>query len=143
MFKRSLFAVGVLALLSACSSFKTKEPAWDLVCTHSDYTCVGIKEPVVVEADLVNGIYGEYFPGDQWVILRVNMEEPQRTIVLVHEMVHYLQWSHGKSKLDDPMSVRCKREKEAFDVSYEVSLELGAPDTQWFEVAPIYGCLPF
>ena len=138
---RSLFAVALLAL-SACYSLKTNEPktAWEQACAHSTYSCRGVKEPLVVEADLADRIYGEYFPGTKHVIITVGLHEPKRTLVLAHEMTHYLQWVHKMTSMDDSKAVRCEREKEAFDVSYAVSIELGVPDTRWQDIAFVYGC---
>ena len=149
---KNLTALTLLLVLAACASLVRTRPtspedhAWVFLCyADQTYDCKGIEPPQVVRNDSLNNMFGSlgfYFPGDDMVFIRTDLESREEEIgVLIHEIAHYLQyqtrWSKGKH--------RCDVEQEAFRISDKYYTKVGRLDLvrgpTWHESYP--RCTPY
>lgn len=103
-------------------------------CALSRYTCKGIPAPHIRETIFVDrgGAYGWYW-GGRTIYLTPGMSPEMRYVVMVHEMVHYLQcYEDAKCFPRTAPFETCVVEEEAFEVSDQVIRRLGAD-----KVAPL------
>jgi hypothetical protein len=110
-----------------------KEPlnaytAFREACRLSRYSCWGLQPPMVRYSSYVDveGAYGLYFGGRTVWLSPTAMKTPEEHyIVMVHEMVHYLQAYVDQNGLPfETKFERCVREFEAFEVSDRVARRL-------------------
>ena len=122
--------IGALLLMIGCANTPRTEEAvaWDYACTKFD--CRGVPVPIVVTAEWLYdygeagyGAWGFYYDGDPYVYVDPDLEPELRTVVTVHEMVHYLQWvTTGEN------APSCDREAEAWSVGDDYALLIGRDD---------------
>lgn len=139
----SLAVLGLLVLAAVGaegveSRFSDKD-AWRDACRISQYSCLFVKRPFVVEIPM-QGVLGLYRMGNNYIFVHPELPPPLAYAVRVHEMTHYLQWRHGKWEV--PSESRCRNEHEAFDVSNVVLRRLGETKrlVEWDVVKGFYGC---
>ena len=98
-------------------------------CLLSRYTCKDIRAPVVRETIFVDraGALGLYFGGRTvWLSPGLSTNPKMRYIVLVHEMVHYLQvYEDEKGFPHNAPYENCMREEEAYEVSDKIAARFG------------------
>lgn len=137
----------VLTIGTSAALFLHEQPinvrAFRDACRLSGYSCRGITAPRVMRAavPLAPTWYGIYYPGSSVVFVRddVNVEIDSGYIVLVHEMVHYLQLTVGGLVYVDQFT-GCIGEAEAFAASNRLARELGNPELARDNWAEQYGC---
>jgi hypothetical protein len=132
----------VLALCSmAYAASRFEASAWEEACELSRYTCDGVDAPVIEydQIALAQGLLGYYVAGTRVVFVAVGLAPDKEYTVLVHEMVHYLQYKdaflHGT-----PLPKSCEAEREAFEVSDKVLVRLGMPELARNGDLRDYGC---
>lgn len=120
-------ATAVFGIARAGSQFESA--AWQEACELSRYSCRSIKPPVVEydETARMTGLLGYYLLGTRVVFLAVGLKPHAEYAVLVHEMVHYLQYVHAKYDPSVKLE-KCFMESEAFSVSDQVAKRLGVPE---------------
>jgi hypothetical protein len=128
---------------------KMHDFAWFAACDAKQIDCTGLDRPrvgyVVIEDAL-----GQYYYGAHIVEVDIRMLGQQASIlVVVHEMLHYLQWGMGQTTFGSRGYLTpCEREKEAFTLTYQVSAEysIAVADkriTPWSAIVHRYeGCSP-
>lgn len=101
--------------------------AWNDACTISGYVCEGTQRPFV-SYDRISGyegLLGYYKPGTNVIFIAEGQNPDVEYSVLVHEMVHYLQYNEAaKAGMVDQID-SCAAEREAFKVSDLVLKRLG------------------
>ena len=121
-----------MALLLCISSVQAKPrytpyEAFREACWLSRYSCIGIKQPMVRESPYVNleGAHGIYMGGRTiWMGNKLPTAK-ERYVVMVHEMVHYLQQYVDQQGIPFTSQFeKCVREHEAFEVSDIVAKRL-------------------
>ena len=134
----------VIASACAASYLPTQSPtlaemAWKDACELSRYDCRGLRAPDVLRTDLHDGALGFYYSSMGVVYLRkeADLNDVLWYGVLVHEMVHYLQYERA----DFPRNAHgaCLQEEEAFQVYDEIVEKLGRPDLKrpkWYRSYP-------
>lgn len=98
--------------------------AWILACRAKKMDCTNILRPIVGYG-ILPGPYGMYLPGE--MVISIDMRllfQSFSRIVIFHEMVHYLQWVAGETETMN----KCAREKEAFDLAWQMNAEMGYVD---------------
>lgn len=111
------FAAGAYAVASA-----REVRAFNDACVLSGYDCTDIARPVVAYDDLASlkGLLGYYSPGTYVVFIARKLNKDVEYAVMVHEMVHYLQFrSHMADGTLDSFT-NCTAEREAFEVSDKI-----------------------
>ena len=145
MKKTVLLGVILPLILTACSivlaATRVQSSAWNDACTLSKYSCEDIDPPRVEYDDvaLVEGLYGYYMIGTRVIFVSVGLEPDNEYSVLVHEMVHYLQYQTAKRN-HTPMPGKCEAEREAFEVSDQILVRLGLPELARNGNVLDYGC---
>lgn len=112
---------------------------WEQVCNavyvYYDETCTNLEPPTVVESSIIGladwppGVitYGLYFEGEPWIFVRPGLTSSERSIVIMHEMFHYID-----HELDDLVPDQCEEERMARVLS---------GDDPWDELTKeLYGC---
>lgn len=139
----AIVLAAALLLLSGCQ-VDEKAQAWRLVCEYSQYSCEGIDPPEVVHDDNADdiGAWGYYSAAVAPNMIFVNTKAVGKAnylLILVHEMTHYLQHKHQ----DQMPKSSCEREREAFDVEWEVAKFLNrvAHAVPWSVAKFWYGCV--
>lgn len=121
---RVLFLSGVLVSLCVQAAQHPIGPpralrvrAWHDACLLSKYKCDGIGPPRARfdEKLAAEDLYGQYIGGGV-VWIRPGMSDDDTHVVLVHEMVHYLQDRHGYWPSPNKLHA-CRMEAEAWQVS--------------------------
>ncbi len=122
----------------------TPEGAFADACRLSRYSCVGISPPMVRDSRFVGaeGAFGIYMGGNT-IWMAPSVTGARRYVVMVHEMVHYLQEKADGNTPSSGDFRRCVSEEEAFQVSDIVAARLG----QFDMIRPLilvasYGCPP-
>ena len=105
--------------------------AWRDACRLSRYDCTGLPMPSLRYSKLaeMHGVYGMYTGGRTVYLvpsMKVVEKKSQAYLVLVHEMVHYIETKINRAGMNR-MSV-CLSEEEAFEVDGELAVELGMPE---------------
>lgn len=131
--------IGFASLAYANSRFEAS--AWQEACDLGAYSCEGVDRPVVEydETGLESGLWGYYMLGTRVVFLSVGQPLEQEYSVLVHEMVHYLQYTYAKRR-QVTLNDKCQMEREAFEVSDQVLKRLGRADLARDGNLKDYGC---
>lgn len=121
--------------------------AWSWACLLQGVNCRNVPKPVVNFTDELDlEMQGSYWYGTATVnVALVFFGDPYEIVLLVHEMMHYLQWIEG-GHAPSYRSMKCLREKEAFANDAKVAKYLGL-DThphafKWEQVEAAYGCSP-
>jgi hypothetical protein len=103
--------------------------AFNDACDISRYTCRAVPLPVLEVRDLSywgRGVRGIYAGGPQvYIDDNVKYESPLFKVVLVHEIVHYLQRFAPENDL---WQSNCSREGEAFEVAGKYAVKMGWPE---------------
>jgi hypothetical protein len=142
-------AVALLALLVLSTSTQAKEPlnaytAFREACRVSRYNCWGLSQPMVRYSSFVDHeqAYGIYIGGRTIWLSPTAMKTPEEHyIVMVHEMVHYLQAYVDQNGLPfETRFERCVREFEAFEVSDKVAKRLNVKSMIRNGDLKSYGC---
>jgi len=136
-----LFALFISVASLAFAGTRFEAAAWQEACEKSRYSCEGLSRPVVEydETGLEGGLWGYYMLGTRVVFLSTGLKPGQEYAVLVHEMVHYLQYSDYKRHPNVVLD-RCTAEREAFEVSDQVLKRLGLPELARNGDLDNYGC---
>lgn len=108
--------------------FSMQYSAWHYACELKQADCANISPPIVAYG-LLPARFGQYSDGDGAIIIEVRlMAQPLSFMVMVHEMIHYLQYVQGEGYHGDDMAVYravgCRREAEAFDLTGELNRKL-------------------
>lgn len=122
----------------------TPEGAFADACQLSRYSCVGIHAPMVRESRFVDaeGAFGIYMGGNT-IWMSPEVTGARRYVVMVHEMVHYLQSKADGNSPSNGDFRRCVSEEEAFQVSDIVAARLGQLDMiRPAILTAAYGCPP-
>jgi hypothetical protein len=133
----------LLALLFGCiglAAARTFESAaWYEACTLSQYECEGVPPPVIGtdETAQAQGLLGYYSVGTNVVIVATGLPPVEAYSVLVHEMVHYLQWQEMKK---GRVYTRCEAEFEAHAVKDVILKRWGMPEKARNGDLIDYGC---
>jgi len=115
--------------------------AWDTACREMRIACKGPSAlpPPQVAYGLLPSAFGMYQLGARTVLLDIRIiGQPFAFVVMVHEMVHYLQYR----VLDENMS-KCDAEEQAFRIGFKAALDRNIVDPRiktWTEIRYIYGC---
>ncbi len=129
---RKFLIVAAALLLTSCSAqfkmaaqqIQLTRDAFNDACDNSRYECRGVPLPVLVVTDLSywgRGVRGIYAGGPQvYIDDNVKYGSPLFYIVLVHEIVHYLQRFDPASSL---YQSSCNREGEAFDTAGRTAVQ--------------------
>lgn len=146
-----------LSPASAEYLFQMQVDAWHAACAMKRADCDKIKPPGVAYG-LLWGMFGSYMDGEDAVMIDIRlMAQPFAYMVMVHEMIHYLQYQTGQMMKGSPGYLSdCGREEEAFTLTYVLNLRLGLvkgddrmkawdgkvvlPDGTTFLVHEGYGC---
>lgn len=104
--------------------------AWSDACRLSRYDCRGLQKPRLRYSKLISmhGAWGMYTGGTTVYLapsMRITKRESQAYLVLVHEVVHYIETKVNRAP-NGRMSV-CLSEEEAFSVDGELAREMGLP----------------
>lgn len=130
MIARLVLLAAMIALVGSSVEGLTSAAAYREACRLSRYTCKDIPAPKVRESVFVDksGAYGFYFGGRTiWVATYLTPRE--RYVVMVHEMVHYLQvYEDQKGFPHNAPFETCVREEEAYEVSDQVLARLGTTE---------------
>jgi len=112
--------------------------AWDTACREMRIRCKDFPPPQVAYG-LLPSAFGMYQLGARTVLLDIRIiGQPFAFVVMVHEMVHYLQYR----VLDQNMS-KCDAEEQAFRIGFKTALDRNIVDPRiktWTEIRYIYGC---
>ena len=142
MRKILLSLVCLFGLTSAHADPLSPQHAFAEACHLSRYSCWGIKPPMVRVSVYVamEEAYGIYFGGNTVWMSPVLTDPRDFYIVLVHEMVHYLQ-AHVDDTVPFGSQVKsCVYEEEAFQASDVVAARLNRPDMIRVNILRAYGC---
>ena len=115
--------------VASASPGLTPAAAYADACLLSRYSCKGIRQPWVRESIFVDkaGALGMYFGGRTiWVSPGLRTDPKMHYIVLVHEMVHYLQvYADEKGFPHRAPFENCIREEEAYEISDKIAARFG------------------
>lgn len=92
---------------------KAIKNTWRMACVLSQYSCKRLKKPTIVWSNFIPNhwkAFGLFIPGEPNLYVRTNLPTQLTEVVLVHEMVHYLQDKRGE------YLTSCAKEAEAFKV---------------------------
>jgi len=126
----AIFAALLISMSASAALNLNERAAFREACELSRYTCKGIRPPWVRESIFVDkvGAWGYYF-GGRTIWLSPNLTTEQRYIVMVNEMVHYLQvYEDEKGFPQTAPGESCVREEEAYEISDKVVRRLGLQD---------------
>jgi hypothetical protein len=133
----SAFSPEALTYLSAIEA-----RAWALACRYKNVDCVArnLRPPLVGYVVLPRNLFGLYEPGSSSVQINIGlMGQDFSGLVMVHEMIHYLQSvTHERGLLTS-----CEAEEEAFTLTFRLMLDLNTFDRRvatWSEIKYQYGC---
>jgi len=131
--------IGFASLAYANTRFAAS--AWQEACELSRYKCEGVAPPLVEydETGLASGLLGYYLLGTRIVFISAGQEEQAEYAVMVHEMVHYLQYMTA-TRVGGLILERCSMEREAFEISDQVLKRLGLGEQARNGNLIDYGC---
>lgn len=126
---RKLLPLAALFLAQTSSAAQDLSPraAYRDACALSRYTCKDIPQPMIRESIFVDkaNAFGFYF-GGRTIWLSTFLTPVERYVVMVHEMVHYLQCHEDRKCFPQSAPFEtCLREEEAYEVSDRVIRRLG------------------
>lgn len=128
----------VLALyVQGAAAASTAEVAWEAACKHSQYSCEGVEMPGVVVHEGITthrGSVGAYIPGGDVIFIAAHLSGIDLKRILVHEMVHYLQWVSYPEHMFAPLL--CAFEEEAWEVTDKVSPKAKRQGKNWILLYP-------
>lgn len=111
--------------------------AWRTACREMKVLCGAWPKPTVTYG-LLGGPFGRYELGAHSIQIEFRIYNQQFSyVVMVHEMVHYIQY---RLKPDMP---GCEAEEQAFRIGMKVALDLNIQDYRiktWTEMQDQYGC---
>jgi len=120
--------------------FLTEMDAWRTACREMKVLCSAWAPPVVTYG-LLKGPFGRYELGSHTIQLDIRiLGQSFSYVVMVHEMVHYLQYT-----VFGPILSSCEAEEQAFRIGMKVALDLNIQDPRiktWTEMKHLYGCGP-
>lgn len=121
--------------------------AWVMACGAKKLDCNMFAMPHVGYSLLPQRL-GQYRPGELTVTVELRLlAQPASLVVMMHEMIHYLQYVTGQTRADSKNYLSpCAREQEAYDLVMKtnVARKLAKGDARiltWERAAKMYyGC---
>jgi hypothetical protein len=124
----SLLAVATLSVAAFGAAYASTEArAWREACLISGYNCSKWAPPSVKydEFGLEKGLYGYYSIGTSVVFVSTGLHPDVTYGIMLHEMVHYMQYRYAQDHSTVLGMNHCAAEREAFEVSDTFFLRVG------------------
>lgn len=123
---------------------KQADAAWKAACRVKKASCMSIPQPSIAWAPLPSA-FGQYHMGDAAIVMDSSIRgQAFAQIVMLHEMVHYLQHFKDGNEPAKTKDEACASEKEAVLLSYPLAKEWGLTMDgrvrSWDQMAPLYAC---
>ena len=122
---------------------KMERTAWRIACDFKGYDCSNIPVPQVWYMEM-EGTHGRYWRGAPGIEVNTKLiGQVFSGLVMVHEMVHYIQDYQIRQSLNHGFNSHCDREREAFNITLAVAFSLNIKDSRlvsWPEIARAYSC---
>lgn len=120
-----------------------EQEAWDLACSYTGVDCAWVPRPLIWYLNIPTGAYGRYYFGTNSIIVNQSLyRETFSGMVMMHEMVHYLQDRFRPAPMF--LSQICQMEAEAFNTTYAAAARLKYWDDRlavWPQIRHAYfGC---
>ena len=119
-----LFAAAILALSFAIPARSATinemhAQAWEQACVYKALNCKGLSAPQVQYLNLEEGMLGYHIYGTDVVVINLSLlGTPESKYIIIHEMVHYLQFQMAAVLIPYRFIVisDCLMESEAFNI---------------------------